>query len=105
MQEWQKRHGITIIQAWGMTETSPLGSVARPPDSITDEEEHWEYRSKAGRINPLVEARLIGDDGDEVPWDGESTGELEVRGPWIARAYYNDPSGDDKFDDGWLQDR
>jgi fatty-acyl-CoA synthase len=92
-----------MIQAWGMTETSPLGSVARPPASITDEEEHWDYRSKAGRINPLVEARIIADDGSEIPWDGASTGELEVRGPWVASAYYNDPSGDDKFDDGWLR--
>jgi fatty-acyl-CoA synthase len=103
MQKWHERHGITILQAWGMTETSPLGSVARPPVSVTDEEEYWDYRSKAGRINPLVEARLVSDDGDEVEWDGEQTGELQVRGPWVARAYYNDPSGDDKFDDGWLR--
>jgi fatty-acyl-CoA synthase len=103
MQQWQERHGLKIIQAWGMTETSPLGSVARPPVTVTDEDEHWEFRSKAGRINPLVDARLVGDDGQEVPWDGESTGELQVRGPWVASAYYNDPSGDDKFDDGWLR--
>jgi fatty-acyl-CoA synthase len=93
---------VKIIQAWGMTETSPLGSVARPPVSA-EGDEHWSYRAKAGRINPLVEARLVDDDGQEVPWDGDQTGELEVRGPWIARAYYNDPSGDDKFDDGWLR--
>ena len=104
MRNWQERHGITIIQAWGMTETSPLGSVARPPASVGDDgDEHWDYRSKAGRINPLVEARIVGDDGGDLPWDGEQTGELEVRGPWIARAYYEDPSGDDKFDDGWLR--
>jgi fatty-acyl-CoA synthase len=103
MQQWHERHGVTIIQAWGMTETSPLGSVARPPASVTDEDEHWNYRSKAGRINALVDARLVADDGQEVPWDGESTGELQVRGPWVASAYYNDPSGDDKFDDGWLR--
>jgi fatty-acyl-CoA synthase len=102
MQAWEEQHGLRIIQAWGMTETSPLGSVARPPASA-EGDEHWQFRSKAGRINPLVEARLVDDDGNEVPWDGESTGELEVRGPWIARAYYNDPSGDDKFDDGWLR--
>src|SRR5947207_3064565 len=57
----------------------------------------------AGRIVPLVEARLIGDDGEEVPWDGESTGELEVRGPWVASAYYNDDSSPEKFHDGWLR--
>jgi fatty-acyl-CoA synthase len=102
MRAWDERHGVKIIQAWGMTETSPLGSVAWPPVAA-EGDEHWSFRAKAGRINPLVEERLVDDKGDEVPWDGEQTGELEVRGPWIARAYYNDPSGDDKFDDGWLR--
>src|SRR3954470_7030799 len=102
MQAWEQKHGLRIIQAWGMTETSPLGSVARPPAGL-EGDEHWDYRNKAGRINPLVEARIVGDDGAALPWDGEATGELQVRGPWIARAYYNDPSGDDKFDDGWLR--
>jgi fatty-acyl-CoA synthase len=102
MQAWEEKHGLRIIQAWGMTETSPLGSVARPPAGA-EGDEHWDFRNKAGRINPLVEARIVGDDGSEQPWDGETTGELQVRGPWIARAYYNDPSGDDKFDEGWLR--
>ena len=102
MEQWQQRHGLQIIQAWGMTEMSPLGTVSRPPRGMADEE-HWAARAKAGRIMPLVDARLIADDGSEVPWDGESTGELEVRGPWIASDYYNDPSGRDKFDDGWLR--
>jgi fatty-acyl-CoA synthase len=102
MHSFEDRHGVRIIQAWGMTETSPLGSVARPPADC-DDEEHWSYRCTAGRIAPLVEARLVGDDGEEVPWDGESTGELEVRGPWIASAYYKDPSGEDKFDGEWLR--
>jgi fatty-acyl-CoA synthase len=85
-----------------MTEMSPLGTVARPP-ADAEGDEQWEYRDRAGRLMPLVEARLIGDDGEEVPWDGESTGELEVRGPWIASDYYEDPSGRDKFHDGWLR--
>jgi len=83
MKAWEQKHDLPIIQAWGMTETSPLGSVARPPGGCTDDE-HWEFRNRAGRIMPLVEARLIDDDGEEVAWDGESTGELEVRGPWVA---------------------
>jgi fatty-acyl-CoA synthase len=102
MKAWQEKHDLPIIQAWGMTETSPLGSVARPPAGCT-EEEHWEFRNRAGRIMPLVEARLIDDDGEEVPWDGESTGELEVRGPWIASEYYHDDSSPEKFHDGWLR--
>jgi fatty-acyl-CoA synthase len=102
MKAWEERHDLPIIQAWGMTETSPLGSVARPPASCTPDE-HWELRNRAGRIMPLVDARLIGDDGEEVAWDGESTGELEVRGPWIASEYYRDDSSPEKFHDGWLR--
>jgi fatty-acyl-CoA synthase len=102
MRQWEERHGLRIIQAWGMTETSPLGSMAHPP-AAAQGDEHWRYRTMQGRLIPLVEARLIGADGQEVPWDGESTGELEVRGPWIAADYYEDPTGREKFHDGWLR--
>ena len=102
MQAFEERHGVHILQAWGMTETSPVASVAHPPKGA-EGDEAWEARAKAGRPLPLVEARIVDDEGNEVEWDGEKTGELEVRGPWIARSYYNDPSGDDKFDDGWLR--
>jgi fatty-acyl-CoA synthase len=96
-------HGVTIVQAWGMTETSPLGSVARPP-SEAEGEERWSYRTSAGKLIPLLEARLIGGaEDEEVPWDGESTGELEIRGPWIASTYYADDSAPEKFHDGWLR--
>ncbi len=102
MRGFAERHGVPIIQAWGMTETSPLGAVARPPKAL-DGEDEWSYRTATGRLVPGVEARLVDDSGEVVPWDGESTGEVEVRGPWIASDYYNDPSGADKFDDGWLR--
>ena len=102
MQQFEERHNVRIIQAWGMTETSPLGSVARPPHKAT-QDEHWRYRATAGRPSPLVEARLIRDGGEEVPWDGTSTGELEVRGPWIARAYFKDEESAAKFDGDWLR--
>jgi fatty-acyl-CoA synthase len=101
MQQFEERHGVRILQAWGMTETSPLGSVAHPPAGV-EGEEAWRYRATAGRPAPLVEARLMRAGGEEVPWDGESTGELEVRGPWVARAYYGDDSGE-QFDEGWLR--
>jgi fatty-acyl-CoA synthase len=101
MRAFEERHDVRIMQAWGMTETSPIGSVARPP-AEAEGEEHWRYRTATGRIVPLVEVRLMGDEG-EVPWDGESTGEVEIRGPWIASDYYEDPSGADKFHDGWLR--
>jgi fatty-acyl-CoA synthase len=102
MEAFEERHGMRIIQAWGMTETSPLGSVAYPPEG-SEGEEHWSYRSTAGRLIPLVEARLVSDDGTVLEWDGKSTGELQVRGPWIARTYYEDPDAGEKFDDGWLR--
>jgi fatty-acyl-CoA synthase len=101
MRAFEERHGVKIMQGWGMTETSPLAAVARPPEKA-EGEEHWRYRSATGRILPLVDVRIMGDEG-EVPWDGESTGEIEVRGPWIASDYYEDPSGADKFHDGWLR--
>jgi fatty-acyl-CoA synthase len=101
MRAFEERHGVRIMQAWGMTETSPIGAVARPPADAEDDE-HWAYRRMTGRVVPLVDVRLMGDDG-EVPWDGESTGEVEIRGPWIASEYYEDPAGADKFHDGWLR--
>ncbi|MFT4199129.1 long-chain fatty acid--CoA ligase [Gordonia sp. (in: high G+C Gram-positive bacteria)] len=98
--------GTRIVHAWGMTETSPLGSVAHPPFGVEAGEKEFAYRVTQGRFPASVEARLIDDDGKEVAWDGESAGELQVRGPWITGAYYS-PDGPvvdpDKFDDGWLR--
>jgi fatty-acyl-CoA synthase len=102
MEAFQERHGMRIIQAWGMTETSPLGSVAHPPAG-SEGEEHWTHRTTAGRLLPLVEGRIVADDGEVLAWDGELTGELQVRGPWIASTYYEDPESGAKFDDGWLR--
>lgn len=105
MRAFQEKHGVRILHAWGMTETSPLGSVAHPPAGVTGEDE-WEYRFTQGRFPASVQARLVGDNGSVVPNDGESLGELEVRGPWITGSYYA-PDGavidPDKFDNGWLR--
>jgi fatty-acyl-CoA synthase len=102
MQAFEERHGVTVCQAWGMTETSPLASVAIPPADAVGEE-HWRYRTMQGQIAPLVEVRIVADDGTEQPWDGVSSGEIQVRGQWIASAYYRDDTSADKFDDGWLR--
>ena len=101
MQTFQERYGVPVLHAWGMTETSPLGSVARPPAGATGEK-LWEYRASQGLLPAGVEARLIGDDDAVLPWDGQSVGELEVRGPWIAASYYGDDDPE-KFHDGWLR--
>ena len=98
--------GTRIVHAWGMTETSPLGSVSRPPFGIEDETEEFAYRVTQGRFPASVQARLIDDEGNEQPWDGEAAGELEVRGPWITGAYYSpegNVSDESKFHDGWLR--
>ncbi|WP_049656287.1 long-chain fatty acid--CoA ligase [Kitasatospora sp. MY 5-36] len=108
MKAYEERHGIRVLHAWGMTETSPLGSFAQPPGGLTPEQE-WPYRITQGIFPASVEARLIGPGGERMPHDGVSAGELEVRGPWIAGAYYGgagqDPvRPDDKFsEDGWLR--
>ena len=103
MRAFQEKHDVSILHAWGMTETSPLGSVARPPASATGDEA-WRYRYTQGRFPASVRARLIGDDGAVLPWDNEAVGELEVRGPWIAGSYYGGAEVDpDKFHDGWLR--
>ncbi|WP_033295774.1 long-chain fatty acid--CoA ligase [Amycolatopsis jejuensis] len=103
MHAFEERYDVPILHAWGMTETSPLGSVARPPASATGEE-RWAYRYTQGRFPASVSARLIGDDGQELPWDNEAVGELEVSGPWIAGAYHGGSEIDpEKFHDGWLR--
>ena len=98
---YEKELGVRIVQAWGMTETSPLGSVAHPPAG-TPAEEEWHYRDTQGRLMHAVQGRLVGDGGEELPHDGTSVGEVEVRGPWVTGSYYKD---DDpaKFRDGWLR--
>ncbi len=103
MKDFQERHGVVIHQGWGMTETSPVVTFSDPSEDRGHDERYWDERALQGKPLPWTELRLIGDDGEEVPWDGESTGEIEVRGPWIARRYYEDPSGDEKFDAGWLR--
>ncbi|MEU5433960.1 long-chain fatty acid--CoA ligase [Streptomyces sp. NPDC020719] len=100
--------GVRLCHAWGMTETSPLGTMANPPAGLTAEQE-WPYRITQGRFPAGVEARLTGPGGELLPWDNESAGELEVRGAWIAGAYYGGAGGEDfrpadKFSaDGWLK--
>jgi len=101
--------GMRVCHAWGMTETSPLGTIARPPAHVVGTPEEFAYRLTQGRFPAGVEARLTGPGGERLPWDGESAGELEVRGPWIAGSYYNGPDAEplrplDKFsEDGWLK--
>jgi len=113
MHAFQDRHQIEIIHGWGMTEMSPVGTLAVPPKLLEEgTDEYWSYREKQGRLLFGVEGRLMGPDGSEQPWDSESVGELEVRGPWVTVSYYLNGAESDSdrtemqakySDDGWLR--
>ena len=92
---------VPIVQGWGMTETSPVAAIGHPPKEMGDDDEVT-WRARTGRVLPGVELRITDDTGATVAWDGESLGEIEVRGPWITASYYrvDDP---EKFHDGWLR--
>ncbi|SFF66463.1 fatty-acyl-CoA synthase [Fontimonas thermophila] len=101
-----ERFGHTVIQGWGMTETSPLAAVSRlrPQHQELDADGQFRLRAKAGLPVPFVDLRLIAEDGNEVPWDGEAMGEIQLRGPWITGAYHCADDASDKFAaDGWLR--
>ncbi|HLV73769.1 MAG TPA: long-chain fatty acid--CoA ligase [Vulgatibacteraceae bacterium] len=93
--------GVRIVQAWGMTETSPVATVAHPPPGSSGEEA-WQARISQGRVLAGLEMRIVGDGDVVLPNDGEAVGEVEIRGPWITGAYYKDEDPD-KFHDGWLR--
>ncbi|WP_395701468.1 long-chain-fatty-acid--CoA ligase [Aquabacterium sp.] len=100
------RHGVTIKQGWGMTETSPLATVAYPRAELRDSGDDERYRraAMAGVPAPLVDLRLLTDEGHPAPWDGKTMGEIQVRGPFITGSYHEVPVSPEKFTaDGWLR--
>jgi fatty-acyl-CoA synthase len=101
IEAYEERLGVRIVQGWGLTETSPVASLAFPPKNVPAERA-IEYRSTAGRPLGGVEARIVDDEGKVLPRDGQSVGEIEVRGPWVTGGYYQDPTPE-KFRDGWLR--
>ena len=105
MLEGFDRHGLTVIQAWGMTETAPLGSVCRLPDSLDEStaDEQYDYRVRQGIPSPLFEIRARDDEGQLIEWDDAAMGELEVRGPWVAASYHGGRGADSFTADGWFK--
>jgi fatty-acyl-CoA synthase len=103
---FKQRHGLVVCHGWGMTETSPVASMASLPGDLSsaDDEKRFDYIAMQGVPLPLVELRARDDDGNEIPRDGETMGELEVRGPWVAAAYYDLADEADRWtDDGWFK--
>jgi fatty-acyl-CoA synthase len=99
------RHGIWIMQGWGMTETSPVCTISYPRAELRDADEAERFRraAMAGVPVPLVDLRVRGDGADQ-PWDGASVGEIHVRGPFITGSYHRVPRDPEKFtEDGWLR--
>jgi fatty-acyl-CoA synthase len=93
--------GVRIVQAWGMTETSPLATMAHPPPGTASADE-MRYRNTQGRLLCGVEVRIVGDGDKILPSDGEAVGEIEIRGGWVTGSYYED-ADPLKFHDGWLR--
>jgi len=99
--------GLPLLQAWGMTETSPLATICNLKSTLDhlDGDAKADLRTTVGLISPGVDFRIADQESGEVhPWDGQSRGELQVRGPWVARTYYNDDRSSESFTaDGWLK--
>ncbi|WP_368680333.1 long-chain-fatty-acid--CoA ligase (plasmid) [Rhodococcus opacus] len=100
VKKYRDVHGVSIVQGWGMTETGPLASLSHPPKGThPDEDTFW--RIKSGRPIHGVEVRAVDSEGADLPWDGESVGQIEVRGFWVSNRYYLDDSANDP--NGWLK--
>jgi fatty-acyl-CoA synthase len=100
-----RQHGWNMVQGWGLTESSPQATTNQLKAHMNDwpDEKKYELRAQAGIPVPFVERRVVNEQG-EVPWDGETMGEVQLRGPWVAASYYNLSSENDKWtDDGWFR--
>jgi fatty-acyl-CoA synthase len=104
--ESYEKMGVNVLHAWGMTEMSPVGTACQLQDHHADLPDHekWDIKAKQGYVIPGVEMRLMNEHGEELPWDGTTMGEIQVRGPWIARQYYQvDPTAETFTEDGWFR--
>ncbi|MBI3242265.1 MAG: long-chain fatty acid--CoA ligase [Chloroflexi bacterium] len=105
IEAYEKKFGVVVTHAWGMTEMTPLGTVSKLKSYQMglSEAERFAIRAKQGTPAMGVEIRIVGEDGKEVAWNGKAFGELQVRGPWIVSSYYNDDRSPASFMDGWFR--
>lgn len=101
---FKDKYDITVVHAWGMTETNPLGTMSTPTMEVLEmsEEEQLDMNCKQGRAVPGIEMRIVGDDGVALPWDGVAFGDLQVKGPWVAKEYYKQEGGSILDAEGWF---
>ncbi len=108
MKTFEERYGVQVLHAWGMTEMSPVGTVAtlKSKHLEASPEDQFAIQANQGRAVYGVDMKIVGDDGADLPWDGKASGELLVRGPWILSAYFKNEGGDplveDARGDGWF---
>jgi fatty-acyl-CoA synthase len=106
LDSYEKKYGVRMTHAWGMTEMTPLGTVSRLKSYMETwpDEDRLAVRAKQGYASVGVEIRAVDEEGREVPWDGQTMGELQVRGPWVISGYYENPEGAKAFTaDGWFK--
>jgi fatty-acyl-CoA synthase len=102
---YERKYGVHVMLAWGMTELTPIGTVTSLKSHLTSLPDHERFNLMARHGLPLagVDIRIVDAEGQELPWDGIAMGELQARGPWVAAGYYNDPRSRQSFMDGWLR--
>jgi fatty-acyl-CoA synthase len=103
---YEKELNVNVLHAWGMTETSPIGTVCQLQSHhrALAAHEQWDVKAKQGPAVAGVELRIVNDEGQELPWDGASMGEVQIRGAWITKSYYKVPPTADSFTaDGWFR--
>jgi fatty-acyl-CoA synthase len=101
---FEEQHGVTVLQGWGMTETSPLGTVGtlRPEMQSLPAEERYRMHAKQGHGIFGIEMKIVDEEGHELPWDGKSAGELKVRGNWVCSGYYGLEHSAAHSENGWF---
>jgi len=102
---YYKKYGISFLLAWGMTETTPIATVTSLKSNLLalPDSERFDVMARHGMPVAGVDIRIVDERGAELPWDGSTMGELQVRGPWIAAGYYNDPRSETAFMNGWFR--
>jgi fatty-acyl-CoA synthase len=105
IERFKRLLGVEVVQGWGMTETGPVAALSQLTPEMDDfpEAERFRMRAKQGRVVPGIRFRVVAEDGNEVPWDSKSMGEVQVKGNWVASDYYHDAESDQRFAEGWLR--